>query len=164
MAVSYVNRELGIPAVAGPFPGTALPDEWGVELFDAVSLWYVIEHFPDLRTVLAELNRLLKKGGVLAFSTPSGSGISFRKNRKFFYNRSPVDHFTIWNPRSSSRILNLFGFKVKKIVVTGHHPERFFSENRHPSPILIKTAGLLSRLFRLGDTFEIYAEKIGETE
>ena len=39
------------------------------------TLWYVIEHMPDLRTdCLETLNKTLLKGGVLAFGTPSGQG------------------------------------------------------------------------------------------
>jgi hypothetical protein len=54
------------------------------------------------------------------------------------------------------------GFRVKKIVVTGHHPERFplagvlFKKRKGP---LYSFFLLLSRLFRLGDSFEVYAVK-----
>ncbi|MDR1956728.1 MAG: methyltransferase domain-containing protein, partial [Treponema sp.] len=97
-AVRYVRDELRIPAFQGFFPETPLPEEVTREGFDLISLWYVIEHFERPAAVLWELYRLLKPGGVLAFATPSGSGISGRRSFKRFLEQSPPDHWTIWKP------------------------------------------------------------------
>jgi hypothetical protein len=74
-AVSYVRGELGINAEKGFFPEYA---PWDGRKFDAVTLWYVIEHFENVKTVLEKIHGLLNTGGVLAFSTPNSSGISGR--------------------------------------------------------------------------------------
>jgi hypothetical protein len=73
---------------------------------------------------------------------------------------SPADHWTIWNPRHIKKQLS--GFKVKKVVVTGHHPERLpivgkFLNDKNKT--LYKAFAAMSRLFKLGDTFEVYAIK-----
>jgi hypothetical protein len=79
-----------------------------------------------------------------------------------FLRASPGDHWTVWDPRRLSLILERFGFEVRKTVITGHHPERF--------PVI---GGLLkgkwgplyrlchgvSRIMGWGDTFEVYAVK-----
>jgi 2-polyprenyl-3-methyl-5-hydroxy-6-metoxy-1,4-benzoquinol methylase len=109
-------------------------------------MWYVIEHLTGLRAALAQVNALLEPGGVFAFSTPSFAGISRRKSLTAFLRNSPGDHWTIWDPRRCKKMLAAYGFKVKKIVVTGHHPERF---NK-----------MISRVLGLGDTFECYAIKV----
>jgi 16S rRNA C967 or C1407 C5-methylase (RsmB/RsmF family) len=75
--------------------------------------------------VLAEIRKLLKDGGLLAFSTPSFSGISGRKNLCRFLENSPADHFTIWSPKMCKKALALTGYKVIKTKNVGHHPERF---------------------------------------
>jgi hypothetical protein len=61
-------------------------------------------------------------------------------------------------------MLKTLGFGVKKILITGHHPERF--------PLigaLLKTGTPgyaffhnISRIFGWGDTFEVYAVKAGD--
>jgi hypothetical protein len=54
------------------------------------------------------------------------------------------------------------GFTVKKIVITGHHPERFPLAGRLITGKKGPLYGfllLLSRIFGLGDTFEVYAVK-----
>lgn len=156
-AARYVREDLGIPCKQGFFPQSLplLPRK-----FDVITLWYVIEHFrrPDL--VLREIGGLLKPGGVLAFSTPSFSGVSGRKSLFSFLKSSPADHWTVWSPLFCKKLLRKYGFTVKKIVVTGHHPERFPGIGGY----LGKKQGfffgfclVLSRIFGFGDTFEVYA-------
>ena len=156
-AVRYIRENLKLEARQGFFPETEIPaPEKG---FDAVCLWYVIEHFREPRRALAGVRRLLRPGGVLAFSTPSLSGVSGRKDRRAFLEKSPEDHWTLWSPRNCRRVLKQAGFRLRRIHGTGHHPERF------PLPGGLTRKGgalygpllLLSRIFRLGDTFEAYA-------
>jgi SAM-dependent methyltransferase len=166
-AVQYVRDKLGLRARRGFFPSGE--GEGGAPgpgaSFSVLSLWYVIEHFRDPAAALAEGRRLLRDGGVLAFSTPSFSGVSGRTSLKTFLERSPEDHWTIWSPRSCRKILRDHGFRVKKILVTGHHPERFpllgfFCDAKGGKKGRVyRFLSLLSRIFGLGDTFEVYAVK-----
>jgi len=157
-AVRYVERKLGIGARAGYFPSEELIDALPLKQYEIITLWYIIEHFPNLKAALKAINRLLKLGGVLALSTPNSRGISgLRSSRKFLEN-SPIDHYSIWNPRFARRLLAKHGFRTYKIRITGHHPERVLPRIGLNSPFF-KIVGLLSRLFRLGDTFEVYATK-----
>ncbi|MDR2068846.1 MAG: methyltransferase domain-containing protein [Spirochaetaceae bacterium] len=164
-AIRYVRDTLGLAAFQGLFP--ELPPEFRNQRFDVITLWYVIEHFEDPRRALEEINRLLNPGGIMAFATPSFGGISRLKSRKKLLEKSPSDHWTLWHPRRCGKILDSFGFKVKKILITGHHPERF------PliGPFLTKKTGWayglfywVSVVFGLGDTFEVYAIKETEGE
>jgi 2-polyprenyl-3-methyl-5-hydroxy-6-metoxy-1,4-benzoquinol methylase len=161
-AVAYVRDKLRIPAYRGFFPDRARRELNREQGFAAVTLWYVIEHFRDPREALTEIHRLLEGGGVLAFSTPSFSGISGRKSRAAFLKASPEDHWTIWDPRRVPRILGSFGFEVRKTVISGHHPERFpvigglLARKRGP---LYRLCYGMSRVFGWGDTFEVYAVK-----
>jgi len=158
-AVKYVTQTIGIPAVQGFFPC----ESGGPTQYDAVTLWYVIEHFRDCVPVLKEINGILKPGGVLAFATPSFSGISGRKSPRRFLENSPEDHWTIWSLATCGKVLAKAGFKVKKIKVVGHHPERFpffgkyAGDTKGPLYRLLLT---VSRWFSLGDTFEVYAVKV----
>jgi 2-polyprenyl-3-methyl-5-hydroxy-6-metoxy-1,4-benzoquinol methylase len=164
-AVRYVREELHIPAFRGFFPETPVPEDVAAPGFDLISLWYVLEHFERPGLVLAELYRLLKPGGVLAFSTPSASGISGCKSFRAFLEQSPADHWTLWRPARTGTLLKGFGFHVKKVVVSGHHPERFplvgrlLGEGRNKNTLVYGLCLWISRIFHLGDTFEVYAVK-----
>jgi SAM-dependent methyltransferase len=164
-AAEYVRDRLGIPCGVGDFSsGEGLgPMEASEGRFDVITMWYVIEHFKDTDGVLLRVNRLLKPGGVFAFSTPSAAGISGRRSRTGFLRRSPPDHYTVWSPRASRGILERFGFRLKRVVVTGHHGERFpWPGGLAPGSAPAGVFTALSRLLRLGDTFEAYAVKVGE--
>ena len=179
-AVHYVCKTLQLPACQAPFPvlparfpftvektfteqhnqSLSIPLESGG--FSAVTMWFVIEHFQDLNSVLRKVSDLLIGGGIFAFSTPALSGVTGRWNRRLFFAQSPTDHYTIWDRRQAKKQLEQYGFTVKKIVSIGHHPERF------PHAAKIKKGGLrwnilmvISKLFKLGDSMEIYAVKQG---
>ena len=159
-AVRYVKEELKYPCWQGFFPeALTMPGR-----YDAITLWYVIEHFEEAGKMLREINRLLNDGGVLAFSTPSSAGISGRKSLHSFLKNSPQDHYTIWSPKVCKQVLLLYGFRLRKIVVTGHHPERFPLLGRYVKSsgkgCLFRLLLFASRIFRLGDTFEAYGVKI----
>jgi len=156
-AVAYIREQLGLPAMEGA-AGSVRPDEhFSLPYFDVVTMWYVIEHLNALDEVFPWVADLLPPGGVLALSTPSLSGVSGRRDLRGFLEHSPRDHRTVWSPRIARRVLSRFGFTVRRIRSTGHHPERHRLGEALPllRPLLL----LWSRLFRLGDTFEVYAVK-----
>jgi 2-polyprenyl-3-methyl-5-hydroxy-6-metoxy-1,4-benzoquinol methylase len=157
--VRYVRETLGMNAIRGSFPED-LPGNPGE--FEVITLWYVIEHFKEPGRVLEALNRLLKPGGILAFSTPSFRGISRRKSLRAFLDKSPGDHWTIWDPRRCGNFLRRYGFCLRKRIITGHHPERFPLIGVLLRGPAFRFFSLLSRLFGLGDTFEVYAVKKAE--
>lgn len=161
-AVRYVQDHVGVPVLQGLFPETDLSPLTDGQAMDAVTLWYVIEHFQDLGKALEGAAALLKKGGILAISTPSGSGVSGRARPHSFLEHSPPDHWTIWSPATCGPILKRFGFRLVKTVSTGHHPERFpllgpFAKSQ--KTVIYRVLYRISQLFALGDTFEAYAVK-----
>jgi len=161
-AVRYVTQTLGIPATQGYFPCPHSSFLIPHSSFQIVTLWYVIEHFRDCVPALEEIRKQLKPGGVLAFATPSFTGVSGRGSLKRFLENSPQDHWTVWSPAVCRNALGKAGFKVKKIVSSGHHPERFpffgkFAYNRNS--LLYRLLMAVSKIFALGDTIEVYAVK-----
>lgn len=158
-AVAHVRKVLKLPAASLPlerFERRHVPSA----RIDGITLWYVIEHLADLDGALRRLADLLDAGGVLAFSTPNGRGISARASRRSFLEASPADHRTILRPAGLRRLLSRYGFRLAVLRVTGHHPERFpgLAGRLGRSGRLGRTIVLAaSRFARLGDTFEAYA-------
>ena len=159
-ALDYVKSALGFSCVLSSFADFDQKKVFGFEAFNAVTMWYVIEHCRDLKKLLLRVNALLKDGGIFAFSTPSAQGLSGRFNRKEFFEKSPRDHYTLWEPSRAAAVLKKFGFKLVKIVPTGIHPERVkLLKNLVQKPFIFKLLSLFCREFVLGDTFEIYCKK-----
>ncbi|WP_294430535.1 methyltransferase domain-containing protein [uncultured Treponema sp.] len=159
-AVDYVQNTLHYPATSAKFPDFDPATEFGVKNFDAVTMWYVIEHFQDLDSVLKGVSKILKNGGIFAFSTPSAAGVSGRFSTQSFFQNSPSDHYTLWEPGRAASILKKYGFKVCKIVSTGHHPERFPNlKGQKSTSLKFALYSGASHFFGLGDTFEVYCKK-----
>ncbi len=177
-AIRHILTQLQLPAFSTAFP--AMPEAVSVHIdakhapqlidlsngsFNAVTMWFVIEHFPNLEAVLKKCAELLSVGGVFAFSTPNTAGVTGRFFPRKFFMQSPVDHYSLWDERTAQKHLARFGFKIKKIVSVGHHPERFpFCKNIRKGGLLFKLLHAISRRFNLGDSMEIYAIKIAEPE
>jgi spore coat polysaccharide biosynthesis protein SpsF (cytidylyltransferase family)/spore coat polysaccharide biosynthesis predicted glycosyltransferase SpsG/2-polyprenyl-3-methyl-5-hydroxy-6-metoxy-1,4-benzoquinol methylase len=159
-AVDYITDTLGLRAVQGD-------QSWfekNGEMFDVISSFYVIEHIKDFEKLVFLFSKHLNPGGVLALSTPNAMGVSIRKNFNEYRKIHPADHFYIFSPRFLKRLLLRKGFTRVRIVIKGIHPERFIDINRLPEqPVIRKlilfAVGFFAKLFRLGDTFEIYAQK-----
>lgn len=157
-AVDYVKTTVGAPAFVADFSSREGSGFYPREL-DCLCMWYVIEHFDRLGAVLDRASSLLKEGGVFAFSTPSASGVSARLRPGSFWERSPDDHYTALAPGSVRGILARYGFRVQKLRITGHHPERFPWVPAGKRGLRWRLAMVLSRALGLGDTFECYAIK-----
>ncbi|MBN1523951.1 MAG: class I SAM-dependent methyltransferase [Spirochaetales bacterium] len=163
-AIDYVKHTLGFEAYVCDLEHEPLPVPVAEKQYDVLTMWYVLEHFVDVKTIVSLVHSLLGDNGIFAFSTPNGNGISARRSLRQFLFESPADHFTIWPARNVKKALKKAGFTVKKIRITGHHPERFFSrDNYQPGThrILSRLICVVSKMFGLGDTFEVYAVKTG---
>jgi 2-polyprenyl-3-methyl-5-hydroxy-6-metoxy-1,4-benzoquinol methylase len=85
------------------------------ESFDAVTLWDVVEHVGDPRSLLAEAACLLKPGGVLlvhtgnaAFQVPKGRVLAALHPDRGPYN-APVHHFCHFSVKTFRALLQLVG-------------------------------------------------------
>ena len=116
----------------------------GVHVFTA---WNVIEHLDNLGEFFDIAGLFLRPDGLLCISTPNSAGGTFRFRRDEYERADAGDHYWHFTPKSLKRLLEAEGYEVVKTVITGHHPSRWGG------------AMFLSKLLRLGDTFETYARR-----
>jgi 2-polyprenyl-3-methyl-5-hydroxy-6-metoxy-1,4-benzoquinol methylase len=161
-AVEYVSGELGFPARAGDIADEAFRREFEPSSYDVVTMWYVIEHFPDLTKILPWIRSILKPGGVFALATPNSRGISGRRSLPGFLRNGPEDHFTVWDPAQAERVGRIHGFHLAEWESTGHHGERF--PGPLGKPALRGFSNFLSRAWSLGDTFEAFYIRLPDEE
>lgn len=160
-AASWARERLGLQVRTGSF----LDVDFDGARFDAITLFYVAEHFPRVEKVLERVHALLFEGGVLVLALPNRGGISFRLNRPEYLDRHPGDHYFDTNPGNLKRMLKHRGFRCAVLRSTGIHPERFYrrigirSREGPVRAVLYGVYTLLARILRLGDTFEYYGIK-----
>lgn len=80
--------------------------------FDLVTMWAVIEHMPYDSTLLRNLYRIVKPGGLVSFSYPNPVTMNrylFGANWRYFI---PVEHLSFFPPALFRKLLGEAGFKL----------------------------------------------------
>lgn len=127
--------------------------------FDLVTAWFFVEHnFNPVVTIL-KMGRLLKNGGVIAFSVPSPFGPAYHFNKKQWYLDHPTDHSLDLSPKAIVLILKKNGFHSITIKPASYHPERVINPQSLLFPLFKFLYIVIAKLLKYGDTIEVYAKK-----
>lgn len=148
--------------------------------FDVVTAVEVLEHLTDPFSLLEEIQRVLRPGGLLWATTPHGRGISARLLGVNWSVVSPPEHIQLFTTRGMRMLLRRAGFRDVHLAVHGVNPyeivnhfrgrgvascdrvgtsyelNEFFSTR--PSRRIVKQGvnAVLSAL-RLGDSLKVHA-------
>jgi len=118
--------------------------------FDTITMWHVIEHFPDPYGVLRKARALLKPGGTLLIGTPNWNCREVRIFRRFWVALDTPRHLIMFTPRSLRRALEDAGFEV-----VGVRPSLW--ANSVSESIVLALSGLLkARLWNSRFSFALY--------
>jgi SAM-dependent methyltransferase len=114
----YAEKELGLRIHAEPLENIFL----SAGSFDVVTLFYVIEHVPNPKQLLLEVNRILKPGGLLLLRWPHSTPVvkvmgPFSKKYDVFH--TPY-HLYDFNPKSMKQLLLQSGFQAIETMIGGH--------------------------------------------
>jgi 2-polyprenyl-3-methyl-5-hydroxy-6-metoxy-1,4-benzoquinol methylase/spore coat polysaccharide biosynthesis predicted glycosyltransferase SpsG len=120
--------------------------------FDAVTLWFTLEHIHDPAGFLRRVHAMTKPGGILAMGLPHSEGWFAACNRKGYTSARPKEHEFEPSIPAISELLARTGYTVTEIKNFGLHPERISL----PGWDFVKK---IQEITRKGDTFEIYARK-----
>jgi SAM-dependent methyltransferase len=120
--------------------------------FDAVTLWFTLEHIKDPAGMLRQIHGMMNPGGILAIGIPHARGWFAAGNRKGYVSARPKEHEFEPSIPAIVDLLAREGFTVMQKNIFGLHPERIGL----PGWGIIKK---IQELTRKGDTFEIYARK-----
>ena len=80
--------------------------------FDAITLYHVLEHIPELNPFLSELRRVLKPQiGTLVIEVPNGESLQSRLQKADWPYVHPHDHLYYFSAHSLPRLLRKHGFQ-----------------------------------------------------
>ncbi len=115
-AARYAKEELGLKVSLGELKEVRYPSEY----FEVVTLWDVIEHLPDPLGELKEINRILRKGGIVALSTPAIDSLFAKLSGKRWIGfQCPWEHIYYFSRSTISKLLEKAGFEVVRIGTIG---------------------------------------------
>jgi len=113
----YARQELGLHIHARPLGAMAFPSEY----FDAVTLFYVIEHIHDPALVLDEVYRILKPNGMLLLRWPHSTPVVKLLGplaKKFDIYHTPF-HLYDFNPGAMRKLVARAGFSAIQTLIGG---------------------------------------------
>lgn len=94
------------------------------EVFDVIIFNDVLEHIPDVKYILSECERCMKKGGVLVLNLPSSSGMFYKFSRflcgvgvtglfeRMWQKGLPSPHLHYFNAKNLDLLLQANGFDL----------------------------------------------------
>ena len=108
VASDYAQEIVKVKVLEGKLEDLGLP----AEKFDLVVLIETIEHLMNPLETLSEINRILKKEGMLIICTPDYKSLSRLFLGKNWAVLSPEEHFSVFTQKTLSRILQKAKFCV----------------------------------------------------
>jgi len=109
-AAEYARSNFGLSV----FNGELKDAGFAPETFDIITLWHVLEHVTDPRKFLIEINRLLKKNGILVAEVPNIGSIAARISLINWELMAPKEHLFYFNLHTINRLLKETGFSIIK--------------------------------------------------
>lgn len=86
---------------------------YGVESFDAITLWHTLEHFRNPREILSNAFELLAPEGVLLVAVPDARGFQAKMFGKFWLHLDVPRHLFHFGFESLKSLLAQTGFEIK---------------------------------------------------
>jgi SAM-dependent methyltransferase len=82
---------------------------------------HVLEHIMDLKNILFNIKRVLKKDGIIFIGTPNFDGFFRKITGRRWLGLRPKEHVWQFEPKTITKVLNSAGFKVLKIEKNASH-------------------------------------------
>jgi 2-polyprenyl-3-methyl-5-hydroxy-6-metoxy-1,4-benzoquinol methylase len=107
----FVRKRLGINVFQGALTDLNLPAEY----FDTITMWELLEHVSDPASYLKEVHRILRKGGLVAISTPNFNGFTSKIAKEKWLVINPPEHLFYFTPHTLKKMLEKTGFIIIEI-------------------------------------------------
>lgn len=120
-AIKHV-RELGFEVFQGEIQNAGLPSAH----FDVITAAEILEHLSDPRSLLVEVVRLLRPGGLFWTTTPHARGLSSRVLGLKWRCVWPPEHLQLFSVGGLKTLLRDVGFGQIRVHTTGGNPLEIF--------------------------------------
>ncbi|MBU1200212.1 class I SAM-dependent methyltransferase [Patescibacteria group bacterium] len=109
-ALEFSRRRLGLTVYDGDLIKLKLPSG----SFNVITIWHVLEHVKDPEGYLAEMRRLLKRGGKLVVEVPNFASWTRKWTGCYWLGLDLKYHLSFFDYESLEGLLEKYGFMVKK--------------------------------------------------
>ena len=109
-AAEYARSNFGLSVFNGELKNAGFASE----TFDIITLWHVLEHVSDPKKFLVQVNRLLKKNGLLVIEVPNIRSIAATISLMNWELMAPKEHLFYFNSYTLKKLLQDTGFSILK--------------------------------------------------
>jgi len=110
-AAKMATERFSLPVIAGCLEDARFP----ATSFDAVAMWDVIEHVPNPLSLMREVARVLRRGGLVALSTGDVESLLARLSGSRWHLYNLPQHLSFFSPTTIARLLEVAGLRVRKL-------------------------------------------------
>jgi len=112
----FAREEMKLKVFEGELPQAKFKDN----LFNATTIWYVLEHTQDPFAILKEMARVTARGGIVAVSCPNIGGTYYKFCTKEWLKEQPsLHHFYDFSAKTLKGMMDRAGLKVEKVTFGG---------------------------------------------
>ncbi len=117
-AVKYAKEQVGLDVLVSTLNQASFPDE----SFDVLTMWDVLEHVYDPCTVLDEVARLLRPGGIFVVNHPNLDSLDRRLFGRFWAGFELPRHLYLFPTKLLEDLMGQRGFQqMERICLYGSH-------------------------------------------
>ena len=113
LASNYARKEVGLNIFTGELLDAKFPNEH----FDVVTLWAVIEHLHNPLGILTEINRILRRDGLLIFNTQNIESAEAKIFKNKWYHLDTPRHLYDFSPDTLKQMLTKTSFNILEMNV-----------------------------------------------
>lgn len=164
----YCREKLHLNVFTGRLEEASYPDQY----FNVVTMFHLLEHIPNPRNFLREINRILRKKGLVVIEVPNIGSLKSKVAGEKWRHLVPPMHLYYFSPKTLSQLLRETGFQPVRAETCGGSGILATMKERDMKNIykrLVKYFRYLSwikslleyaqKLFRLNDNLSVYARK-----
>lgn len=169
VAIKYIKNMFGIDGFCGELKEAKLPSDY----FDGIRCAHVLEHVVNPIQTLKEINRIIKKGGILQIGVPNEDAFChilrnlYHKIRKKYKKEKysccvfPPVHFYGFTKKSIKILLKKTNFNILRCFTTGRGDRIYapFVFNTSLKTIIEEVIDLFGSTWGRGSLLYIYAQK-----
>lgn len=160
------GRSAGLDIRTGCFVKGLFPKE----SLDVITLWDVIEHVPEPKTLVEASFEALKPGGILALNTPDSRSVLARTLKANWHLVVPPEHLFLMNSVSLKKVLEPHfeiletgrigkRFTLQYVLETLYHWQRLSAWNQLHKRVQGRALGRLSLPINLRDNIFMLSRK-----
>lgn len=117
-AVDYARSRFELDVFCGVVEDAQLP----ADSFDIVTLWDVLEHVYDINTTMAEINRVLKPGGLIIAILPNAQAFERYLFKEHWVGWEVPRHYRTFTPKTITEFLEKHNLDdIEIFSFTGRH-------------------------------------------